>query len=364
MPEQTSTSTVLIVDDTPANLSVLLQCLGDAGHHVLIAEDGEEALELMARRTPDLVLLDVMMPGIDGFETCRQLKQNPATADVPVIFMTALADTPEKLTGFAAGAVDYITKPIQHDEALARVATHLSLRRLQRQLADELALKQRFMRIASHDLRNPLCLAKFATAIARRKKNDPQIVAAQLDEIDATVDHMEGVINTFLELKTTTGDQAVDVSTVIEAVIRQHQAAAESKQQSLSLEEPAAARLRVSGASTTVYQIAANFVSNALKFAPPGGEIIVRLTPTTDDCIRCTVRDNGPGVPASERAQLFIENARLSPKPTGDESSHGYGLSIVKQLAHALGGDVGAEFPETGGSLFWVDLPTKTTGTS
>lgn len=155
MPDQSPVATVLIVDDTPANLSVLLQCLGDAGYHVLIAEDGEEALELMARRAPDLVLLDVMMPGIDGFETCRQLKQNPATADVPVIFMTALADTPEKLAGFAAGAVDYITKPIQHDEALARVATHLTLRRLQGQLADELALKQRFMRIASHDLRNP-----------------------------------------------------------------------------------------------------------------------------------------------------------------------------------------------------------------
>ena len=155
-------ATILIVDDTPANLNVLLQCLGDAGHRVLVAEDGEEALELLARAAPDLVLLDVMMPGIDGFETCRRLKADPAHADLPVIFMTALSETEQKLQGFAAGAVDYITKPIQHEEALARVSTHLELRRLQRRLTDELALKQRFMRIASHDLRNPLCLSTFA----------------------------------------------------------------------------------------------------------------------------------------------------------------------------------------------------------
>jgi two-component system, sensor histidine kinase and response regulator len=357
MPDQSPVATVLIVDDTPANLSVLLQCLGDAGYHVLIAEDGEEALELMARRAPDLVLLDVMMPGIDGFETCRQLKQNPATADVPVIFMTALADTPEKLAGFAAGAVDYITKPIQHDEALARVATHLTLRRLQGQLADELALKQRFMRIASHDLRNPLCLTRFATAIARRKISDPQTVAAQLDEIDATVAHMEGVIDTFLDLKSAANKQTLNVATLVEAVVRQHQAAAESKQQRLTLATAPDDLSRVDAAATAIYQITANFISNALKFTPPSGEITVGLTQCSARRIRLSVQDSGPGVPIPERPQLFAENGRLSPRPTGGETSHGWGLSIAQQLAHALGGEVGADFPPAGGSLFWCELP-------
>src|SRR5690606_19356712 len=123
------THTVLIVDDTPANLSVLLECLGRNGYRVLVAEDGEDALEQVAHAPPDLVLLDVMMPGIDGFETCRRLRANPATRDIPVIFMTALTDTREKLAGFEAGGVDYITKPVQHEEALARVATHLQLQR-------------------------------------------------------------------------------------------------------------------------------------------------------------------------------------------------------------------------------------------
>lgn len=354
-----TTATVLIVDDTPANLSVLLQCLGDAGHHVLVAEDGEAALELMARRTPDLVLLDVMMPGIDGFETCRQLKQNPATAEVPVIFMTALTDTREKLQGFAAGAVDYITKPIQHEEALARVSTHLSLRKLQRQLHEELALKQRFMRIASHDLRNPLCLTTFSTAIARRKISDPNIVTAQLDEIDSTVDHMQQIIDTFLELSSTGSDQEVNVSALLQAVVRQHQGAANDKTQSLNLLDPPDITPVINGSATTLYQIIANFISNALKFSPVGGNIDVALFQPDVETVRISISDSGPGIPASERVNLFQENTRLSPRPTAGEESHGFGLSIARQLAQELGGKVGADFPAAGGSSFWCELPTK-----
>ena len=358
MPDTHPPATVLIVDDTPANLSVLLQCLGDAGHHVLVAEDGEEALELITRRTPDLVLLDVMMPGIDGFETCRLLKQNPAIADVPVIFMTALAETREKLQGFAAGAVDYITKPIQHEEALARVATHLSLRRLQRRLTDELALKKRFMRIASHDLRNPLCLAKFSTAIARRKLTDPAIVTAQLDELDTTMDLMQDVIDTFLDLNATGDAQEVNVTAVIETVARQHQSAAQSKQQILQVVGVPDIIPFVKGSTTAVYQIAANFLSNALKYTPAEGEISVQVSQLTVETVRISVTDSGPGVPIAERPALFTENTRLSPRPTGNEESNGYGLSIARQLARDLGGDVGTTFPDSGGSVFWCELPT------
>ena len=115
--------TILIVDDTPANLSVLAETLSTAGYSLMVAEDGEEALSQTLLALPSLILLDVMMPGIDGFETCRRFKAAEATRDIPVIFMTALADTSEKVRAFNAGAVDYITKPIQHDEALARINT-------------------------------------------------------------------------------------------------------------------------------------------------------------------------------------------------------------------------------------------------
>ncbi len=348
--------TILIVDDTPANLSVLLQCLSETGHRVLVAEDGEEALELLERSTPDLVLLDVMMPGIDGFETCRRLKANPAHADLPVIFMTALSETEQKLQGFAAGAVDYITKPIQHEEALARVSTHLELRRLQRTLAAELDLKQRFMRIASHDLRNPLCLATFALAVARRKANDPARVATQLEAVKESLEQMRAIIDTFLDLSPQASDQKVDLATLAEAVVRQHQVAAEAKAQTLTFELPTTPLPTVRGSSPVLFPVIANLVSNALKFTPPEGDITVSLHADADT-LRLSVADTGPGVPEAERSQLWTENTRLSPRPTGGEASHGYGLAIVRQLVTELGGTTGADFPPTGGSIFWCALP-------
>lgn len=127
--------TILIVDDTPANLAVAVDYLEDNSFRVLVAQDGEECLERAQLVLPDLILLDVMMPGIDGFETCRRLKAIQSTRDIPVIFMTALADTRDKVTAFAAGAVDYVSKPFQVEELLARIKTHLTLRAVQQQLA-------------------------------------------------------------------------------------------------------------------------------------------------------------------------------------------------------------------------------------
>lgn len=131
-----SPAVVLMVDDTPANLGVLYELLSEVGYDVLVAEDGESALERAAYARPDLILLDVMMPGIDGFETCRRLKERPDTRDIPVIFMSALSDTVDKVKGLRLGAVDYVTKPFQHEEVLARVHTHLTLQRLKRELAE------------------------------------------------------------------------------------------------------------------------------------------------------------------------------------------------------------------------------------
>ena len=137
---------ILIVDDTPTNLDVISEALSDAGYTVAIATSGERALKQLERRSPDLILLDVMMPGIDGFETCQRLKANPKTCDIPVIFMTALSDADSKIKGFEVGAVDYITKPFQEREVLARVKTHLQLsfltQNLEQQVSEKNALLQ------------------------------------------------------------------------------------------------------------------------------------------------------------------------------------------------------------------------------
>lgn len=142
--------TVLLVDDNPANLGVLLDVLRTAGYRLLVAEDGERALHQMKNARADIVLLDVMMPGIDGFETCRRLKAEPAWAEIPVIFVTARDDVVDKIAGFGTGAVDYITKPLQPEEVVARVRTHLRLRELQAELEEKNAeLAERNERLAA-----------------------------------------------------------------------------------------------------------------------------------------------------------------------------------------------------------------------
>ncbi len=126
----TQETTILVVDDTSTNLQILFDLLSEQGYRVAIAKNGEAALERLQSYIPQLILLDVMMPGIDGFETCRRLNENPMTSNIPVIFMTALSDSVDKVRGLNIGAVDYITKPIQHEEVLARIRIHLQLRNI------------------------------------------------------------------------------------------------------------------------------------------------------------------------------------------------------------------------------------------
>lgn len=130
-------NSVLIIDDVPTNIKVLFELLEQSGFIVSVAKSGESALKKVKETLPDLILLDVMMPGIDGFETCRRLKADKNTENIPVIFMTALSDVVDKVKGLSIGAVDYITKPFQHEEVLARIDVHLKLRKAQLRLAEE-----------------------------------------------------------------------------------------------------------------------------------------------------------------------------------------------------------------------------------
>ncbi len=144
--------TLLLVDDIPTNLKVLVSYLQNFNFKVRIAQDGEDALQQIEYAKPDLILMDVMMPKIDGFETCRRLKQNPNTHNIPVIFMSALSDTFDKIAGFEAGGVDYITKPFQHEEVLARVNTHLTLKHLREQLDEQNALLEQRVKERTQEL--------------------------------------------------------------------------------------------------------------------------------------------------------------------------------------------------------------------
>jgi DNA-binding response OmpR family regulator len=196
-------STVLIVDDTPDNLGVLSEWLEESGIETMTALSGERALELVKHAKPDLILLDVLMPYMDGFETCLQLKENPNTRNIPVIFITALMDTTSKIKGFSTGAVDYVAKPVQREEVLARVHTHLTISRLQKQLSEQnIELQRRnatlneFTRAAAHDLFPPLKVVIEAAKTLRMEFDnmDENQIIRQINKIDESSNQMVGVI--------------------------------------------------------------------------------------------------------------------------------------------------------------------------
>ncbi|HEY9616293.1 MAG TPA: response regulator [Microcoleaceae cyanobacterium] len=150
--------TILIVDDIPTNIKVLVDLLDESGLNIAVAKSGEIALEKVHKVAPDLILLDVMMPGIDGFETCRRLKTDVRTREIPIIFMTALSDPVDKVKGLQLGAVDYVTKPIHQEEVLARINVHLELRRTRLKLVQEEKLASLGQLVAglAHELNNPV----------------------------------------------------------------------------------------------------------------------------------------------------------------------------------------------------------------
>lgn len=148
-----SLANVLVVDDTPANLEVITETLSSAGYQVMVAISGDRALKRLESYTPDLILLDVQMPGIDGFETCRQIKENPNLAHIPIIFITALSDTESIIKGFSLGAVDYINKPFREPELIARVNTHIKLQQLTKGLAQQVAERTRSLEQAMTKLK-------------------------------------------------------------------------------------------------------------------------------------------------------------------------------------------------------------------
>lgn len=351
-------TTILIVDDQPTNLGVLYDALARAAYTVHVVNSGEAALSSARRSTPDLILLDAMMPGLDGFETCRLLKADAATSDTPVIFMTALADPLDEVAGLRLGAVDYITKPIQIDIVLARINTHLTLRRLQRALQQQNAELDAYARTVAHDLKNPLTAVLSAAHYLSRNvgrladqdladyltiiKNAGQRAVATVDDLLA----LAGARQSQIAL------QPLDMAAIMQQV--HARLAFMIDQYGATLALPAVWPV-ARGHAAWVELVWANYLSNGLKYGGRPPRLELGADPQSDGRIRFWVQDNGPGLSADECAQLFAEGVRLAPERA---EGHGLGLATVRRLVERLGGAVAVESVAGEGSRFSFTLPS------
>jgi len=381
----TMPSTVLIVDDTPANVRVLAEYLDGHGFNVTVAQDGEEGLERARFGSPDLILLDAMMPGWDGFETCRRLKADPATAAIPVIFMTALSDIGDKVRAYGAGGVDYITKPFHAEEVLARVNTHLSLRNMQRELQERNDALQREIRerqraeqvlaersrdlarsnaelermayIASHDLQEPLrMVASYVQLLERRYMG--QLDADAHEFIGFAVDgarRMQALIDDLLTISRVDTKarplQELELGEVLATAMRSLRITIEERQAEVLADTLPAVR----GDAAQLTQVFQNLLSNAIKFcqaAPPR----VGISAQRDGALwRIRVSDNGIGVPQEYRESIFGMFQRLHGRR--EYAGTGIGLAICQKIVERHGGTIWVEDGEDGGSVFAFTLP-------
>jgi signal transduction histidine kinase len=382
-PTENIRGNILIVDDTPANLRLLSNMLTEQAYKVRAVINGAMALTAARLAPPDLVLLDINMPGMSGYEVCQALKQDPRTCDIPVIFISALDEVRDKVKAFTVGGVDYITKPFQFEEVLARVETHLALRTLQSQLQaanqelarrlEELEVRNAeldaFAHTVAHDLKSPVTtLIGFGSLLQRRfDRLSDEKRAFYLDAINQNSHKMSNIIDELLLLSSVREVEdialnVVDMAAVVDEAQTRLRYMIEEKHAEIIV--PARWPQSVLGYAPWIEEVWVNYISNAVKYGGcPEEEIcpVVELgfdwredTSEHNAQVRFWVRDNGSGLTPEQQSRLFTPFERLHQVRV---EGHGLGLSIVRRIVEKLGGKVGVESEVGKGSIFGFTLP-------
>ena len=359
-------ASVLVVDDTVENLRVLSDLLSEQGYEVRAVTSGRQALQAVEHDPPDLILLDITMPDMDGFDVCRRLRAMEWSKDVPVIFLTALTATADKLRAFDAGGVDYVTKPFQFEEVLARVRTHVALRRAQTALADSYRglraleqLRDDLVHMIVHDMRSPLTALQIDLNLLKG-------AAAALDEVgrqglQAAVDSVKTLnrmANDLLDVsRLEEGKMPIDRA---EWDLTQIASEVRSALRSIDRERPidieTAGPVRAICDGTLVRRVLENLVSNGIRHTPAGSRIRISLA-SDRGRVRVEVHDQGRGVPPEAREKIFEKFGALQARHDRSYHSVGLGLAFCKLAIRAQGGTIGVDSGVSAGSTFWFELP-------
>jgi len=354
---------ILIVDDVPANLRLLDHILRDKGYKVRPVPNGTLALQVAEKEKPDLILLDVMMPDIDGFEVCRRLKENPKLNDIPIIFISALNDTNDIVKALTAGGADFITKPFKAEEVRVRVETHLNLYFQKKELQRINAEKDRFFSIIAHDLRGPFSSFLGVTQLLDEKlseltKEDIQDFAASM-RISAT--NLFSLLENLLQwAKIKQGLIPFEPTNMLlfkiaeESIVNVHEPA---KNKGIEIVNDIEDGVEVYADKNMLQTVIRNLVSNAIKFTPKGGKISINAKVGEDKTAEISVKDSGIGMNQTMVANLFRLDVRTNRPGTEGEASTGLGLILCKDFIEKQGGKIWVESEEGKGSVFYFTVP-------
>jgi signal transduction histidine kinase len=359
---------ILVVDDTPANLQMLAEMLRRRGYRARPVPNGRLALQAAKADPPDLILLDINMPGMDGYEVCRELKKDEVLAEIPVIFISAYGETVDKIRAFHAGGIDYVTKPFQVEEIEARVAVHLQLRRQQHEMESMLArqrdleaMRDSMVHMIVHDLRAPLT-AVFNYLDLVREQEAGFISPESMQNLDLAMKAarwMVQMVSVLLDAsKIESGQMRLrliecDVGNVISEAIDAIRSLADEKN---VLCHPMHVRAVID--QDAIARVIQNLVSNAVKLTPPGGEVHVWAR-SKGETLRVEVTDNGPGIAAEHHPKIFEKYGQLDSNVRQSIPSTGLGLYFCKLAIEAHHGHIGVDSEVGKGSTFWFELPTK-----
>lgn len=362
---------VLIVEDDSATLGLLVQQLGRAGFETAVARDGRSGLQRAEQVLPDAILLDVMMPQMDGFETCQELKRNPRTQAIPVVFMTALSSLESKMRGFDAGAVDYVTKPFQFAEVEARLRTHCLLSRLQRRLGEqnqdlrrEVSEREKligeldaFAHTVAHDVKAPLANVQMTMELLSADLL-PQLSEEQIQLLTVgqrSAQRALVIVDELLLLASLRHEEvqpeALAMGAIVERALERLGNEFSSTHAELILPsfwEPA------QGRAGWVEEVWYNLLSNACKYGGRPPRLELGSAPAAGGLVRFWVQDNGRGLSPEEQGKLFAPFVRLDRVRA---QGHGLGLSVARRIVERLTGRLGVESQVGCGSRFYFELP-------
>lgn len=353
---------VLVVDDVIRNIQIVGNMLKESGYRINYAIDGQSAIENALKNHYDLILLDIMMPNMSGFEVCEILKENSKTKDVPIIFLTAKTDQESITKGFQVGGVDYIKKPFHKEELIIRVKTHIRIQKQQKKLQELNAMKDKFFSIIAHDLKNPFhSILGFSEILATKaEKYDIHKIKEFASLIHSSTKTGYDLLVVLLDwARAQTGNiqfvpKETDLYEISEKVLSLVSGNAQEK--NISLHQEIIPNTIVYADHNMIYTVIQNLVINSLKFTKDGGKIFINAN-NLEEFTLVSITDTGIGISEENVKKLFRIDVNYHQLGTKDESGTGLGLIICKEFIEKHGGKIWVESELDKGSSFQFTLP-------